>query len=168
MVTIPKASKPVALMSKNLTKEEKEARLEAEEKVKTASDKVYECPMDIVKSEQEVYMFIVEEMRELDLLTNLDIERIKICANAVVNIRQARVLIRKYGLVYEKPDGSLQKNPAVNVLKDYEAIYSKCEKELCLSPQSRMMLSKIMAEASAKEEDEILKLLGGDLYKHTQ
>ena len=98
-------------------------------------------------------------MRELDLLTNLDIERIKICANAVVNIRQARVLIRKYGLVYEKPDGSLQKNPAVNVLKDYEAIYSKCEKELCLSPQSRMALSKMIAESQANSEDELLRIL---------
>lgn len=146
-------------MQKNLTKEEKEALLEAEEKVKTASDKVYEIPKDLVAQEKEVYMFIVEEMRELDLLTNLDIERIKICANAVVNIRQARVLIRKYGLIYEKSDGSLQKNPAVNVLKDYEAIYSKCEKELCLSPQSRMALSRIMADIQANQEDELLKLL---------
>ena len=156
---MPKASKPVSMMNKHLSKDEVEALKEAEAKVKTASDKVYEIPTDIIKSEQEVYKFIVEEMKELDLLTNLDIERIKICANAVVNIRQARVLIRKYGLVYEKPDGSLQKNPAVNVLKDYEAIYSKCEKELCLSPQSRMALSKMMADIQANSEDELLKIL---------
>lgn len=157
---MPKASKPVSMMNKHLSKDEVEALKDAEAKVKTASDKVYEIPTDIIKSEQEVYKFIVEEMRELDLLTNLDIERIKICANAVVNIRQARVLIRKYGLIYEKPDGSLQKNPAVNVLKDYEAIYSKCEKELCLSPQSRMALSKMMADIQANSEDELLKILG--------
>ena len=156
---MPKASKPVSMMNKHLSKDEIETLKEAEAKVKTASDKVYEIPTDIIKSEQEVYKFIVEEMRELDLLTNLDIERIKICANSVVNIRQARVLIRKYGLVYEKPDGSLQKNPAVNVLKDYEAIYSKCEKELCLSPQSRMALSKMIAESQANNEDELLKIL---------
>lgn len=156
---MPKASKPVSMMNKHLSKDEVEALKDAEAKVKTASDKVYEIPTDIIKSEQEVYKFIVEEMRELDLLTNLDIERIKICANAVVNIRQARVLIRKYGLVYEKPDGSLQKNPAVNVLKDYEAIYSKCEKELCLSPQSRMALSKMIAESQANSEDELLRIL---------
>lgn len=156
---MPKASKPVSMMNKHLSKDEVEALKEAEAKVKTASDRVYEIPTDIIKSEQEVYKFIVEEMKELDILTNLDIERIKICANAVVNIRQARVLIRKYGLVYEKPDGSLQKNPAVNVLKDYEAIYSKCEKELCLSPQSRMALSKMMADIQANSEDELLKIL---------
>lgn len=156
---MPKASKPVSMMNKHLSKDEVEALKEAEAKVKTASDKVYEVPKDIVKSEQEIYKFIVEEMRELDLLTNLDIERIKICANAIVNIRQAKVLIRKHGLIYEKADGSLQKNPAVNVLKDYEAIYSKCEKELCLSPQSRMALSKMMAESQANQEDELIKIL---------
>lgn len=156
---MPKASKPVSMMNKHLSKDEVEVLKEAEAKVKTASDKVYEIPTDIIKSEQEIYKFIVEEMRDLDLLTNLDIERIKICANAVVNIRQARVLIRKYGLVYEKPDGSIQKNPAVNVLKDYEAIYSKCEKELCLSPQSRMALSKMIADIQTNSEDELLKIL---------
>ena len=156
---MPKASKPVSMMNKHLSKDEVEVLKEAEAKVKTASDKVYEIPTDIIKSEQEIYKFIVEEMRDLDLLTNLDIERIKICANAVVNIRQARVLIRKYGLVYEKPDGSLQKKPAVNVLKDYESIYSKCEKELCLSPQSRMALSKMIADIQTNSEDELLKIL---------
>lgn len=159
MIAIAKASKPVSLMSKNLTKEEKEARLEAEAKVKSASDKIYECPTDIVKAEQEIYMFIVEEMRELDLLTNLDIELVKLCANSIVNIREAKKLIRKYGLVYEKPDGTLQKNPSVQVLKDFESIFNRCCRELCISPSSRMNLAKMMADIQANSEDELLRIL---------
>ena len=39
-----RASKPVALCNGNLTKEEREARLKAEQRYKGNSDLVYECP----------------------------------------------------------------------------------------------------------------------------
>lgn len=159
MLSIAKSSKPVALMQKNLTKEEKEARLEAESKVKTASDLVYEVPADIVKAEQEVYKFLVEELKELDILCNLDIELLKLTANTVVNIREAKKNIRKYGQIIERANGDLVKNPAITVLKDFESIFNRCCRELCLSPQSRMALSRMLAEASANSEDELLKIL---------
>ena len=46
---MPKASKPVSMMNKHLSKDEVEALKDAEAKVKTASDKVYEIPTDISK-----------------------------------------------------------------------------------------------------------------------
>lgn len=155
-----KASKPVALMQKNLTKEERELREEAEAKVKGKADLVFEAPTDLVKEEKEVYLFLVNELRELDIINNLDIELLKMTSNAVVELKKARVNVRKYGQLIQKPDGSLQKNPAITILRDYEAIFNRCCRELCLSPQSRMALSKMMADIQANSEDELLKILG--------
>ncbi|MBM6819958.1 phage terminase small subunit P27 family [Clostridium saudiense] len=154
-----KASKPVSLMTKNLTKEEKEARLEAESKLKGNADLVYEAPTDLVKEEKEVYLFLVNELRELDIINNLDIELLKLASNSIVELKKARVNVRKYGQLIQKPDGSLVKNPAITILRDYEAIFNRCCRELCLSPQSRMALSKMMADIQANSEDELLKIL---------
>ncbi len=154
-----KASKPVALMQKNLTKEERELREEAEAKVKGKSDLVFEAPTDLVKEEKEVYLFLVNELKELNIINNLDIELLKMTSNAVVELRKARVNVRKYGQLIQKPDGSLQKNPAITILRDYESIFNRCCRELCLSPQSRMALSKMMADIQANSEDELLKIL---------
>lgn len=154
-----KASKPVALMSKNLTKEEVELREEAEAKVKGKADLVYEAPTDLVKEEKEVYLFLVGELRELDIINNLDIELLKMTSNAVIELRKARINVRKYGQLIQKPDGTLQKNPAITIVKDYESIFNRCCRELCLSPQSRMALSKMMADIQANSEDELLKIL---------
>lgn len=154
-----KASKPVALMQKNLTKEERELREEAEAKVKGKADLVFEAPTDLVKEEKEVYLFLVNELRELDIINNLDIELLKMVSNAVVELKKARVNVRKYGQLIQKPDGSLQKNPAITILRDYESIFNRCCRELCLSPQSRMALSKMMADIQANSEDELLKIL---------
>lgn len=154
-----KASKPVALMTKNLTKEEKEARLEAENKLKGNADLVYEVPADLIKEEKEVYLFLVNELRELDIINNLDIELLKLASNSIVELRKARINVRKYGQLIQKSDGSLVKNPAITILRDYEAIFNRCCRELCLSPQSRMALSKMIAETQANQEDELLKIL---------
>lgn len=154
-----KASKPVALMQKNLTKEERELREEAEAKVKGKADLVFEAPTDLVKEEKEVYLFLVNELKELDIINNLDIELLKMVSNAVVELKKARVNVRKYGQLIEKSDGSVQKNPAITIVKDYESIFNRCCRELCLSPQSRMALSKVMADIQANSEDELLKVL---------
>lgn len=154
-----KKSKPVSVATLGLSNEEIEARREAEDKLKGSDNLVYQAPSDLVQAEKEVYLFLVNELRDTEILNNLDIEILKLCANAVVNIRQARVLIRKYGLVYEKPDGSLQKNPAVGVTKDYEAIFARCCRELALSPSSRANLARLTAESQTNSEDELLKIL---------
>ena len=154
-----KASKPVALMQKNLTKGERESRLVAEEKLKGNKDLVYEVPTDLIKEEKEVYKFLVQELKVLDILSNLDIELIKLTCNAVVNLKEAKKNVRKYGHILEKTDGTLVKNPAITILKDYESIFNRCCRELCLSPQSRMALSKMMADIQTNNEDELLKIL---------
>ena len=53
----------------------------------------------------------------------------------------------------------MYKRQAITILKDYESIFNRCCRELCLSPQSRMALSKMMADIQTNNEDEFLKSL---------
>ncbi len=159
LVIIAKASKPVALMSQKLSKQQKEERKAAEESIKGKTDLVFKAPTDLVKEEKEVYLFLVEELKELDIINNLDIELLKMTSNAVVELKKARINVRKYGQLITKPDGTLQKNPAITILKDYENIFNRCCRELCLSPQSRMALSKMIADIKTNQDDELLKIL---------
>lgn len=88
LVIIAKASKPVALMSQKLSKQQKEERKAAEESIKGKTDLVFEVPNDLVKEEKEVYLFLVSELREIDIINNLDIELLKMTSNAVVELKK--------------------------------------------------------------------------------
>lgn len=159
LVTIAKASKPVSVATLGLSNEEKEARIEAENSLKGNDDLVYQAPNDLIKEEKEVYLFLVNELKDTGILNNLDIELLKMTSNAVVNIREARKNIRKYGQIITRANGDIVKNPAITILKDFEGILARCCRELALSPSSRANLARLSAEVSANSEDELLKIL---------
>ena len=122
--------KPLALMTKNLTKEEIQIRTEQEEKLKGKDDKVYKAPKGIPKEVAKIYKTIVNELKEANILNNLDIELITTTAYAIFRMKEAREKIDRDGVVLEvfKPiekDGevvdkvlvSAMKHPAVAVEK---------------------------------------------------
>lgn len=75
--------KPLALMTKNLTKEEIQIRTEQEEKLKGRDDKVYKAPKGLPKEVAKIYKTIVNELKEANILNNLDIELITTTAYAI-------------------------------------------------------------------------------------
>lgn len=164
---MPKAPKPVALISKNLTKEEKESRLAQEEKLKGNKDKVYKVPKGTIKPVALIYKNIVNELRAADILNNLDIELILTTSNAIYMMKNARnelyemgAIIKTYKII-EREDGTVDKiltgigkNPAVQVEKDYQAIFHQGCLQLGLSPSSRAKLALINVEANREETDE--------------
>ncbi|MGG7143613.1 phage terminase small subunit P27 family [Clostridium nigeriense] len=154
-----KKSKPVSVATLGLSNEKIEARQEAEDKLKGSDNLVYQAPSDLVQAEKEVYLFLVNELRGTGILNNLDIEMLKMASNAVVNIREARKNIRKYGQLITRANGDLVKNPAITILKDFEAILARCTRELALSPSSRASLARLTAETQSNQEDELLKIL---------
>ena len=159
--------KPLALMTKNLTKEEIQIRTEQEEKLKGKDDKVYKAPKGIPKEVAKIYKTIVNES---NFLNNLDIELITTTAYAIFRMKEAREKIDRDGVVLEvfKPiekDGevvdkvlvSAMKHPAVAVEKDYQAIFHTGCIQLGLSPSSRTKLTLINIESNKKEtlEDKV-------------
>lgn len=146
-----RAPKPVAVQAAHLTKEEIEIRQEQEKRLKGNNDKVYEPPKYLPREVKDIYMNIVEELREADILSNLDIELLSTTAYAIFRMRDARKHLDKYGSVVTGSSGNLSKSPYVQVEKDYQGIFHTGCLQLGLSPSSRAKLALMAAE---KEEDE--------------
>ncbi|HII4428018.1 TPA: phage terminase small subunit P27 family [Clostridium perfringens] len=156
-----KASKPVDLLNKHLTKEEYNKRKEQEEKLKGKDDKVYEAPANLSKEGKDIYNFLVGELKESGILNNLDITILLTCVDSILRMEECRKIIDKNGIVITTEDGAMYRNPATTIYKDYNAIFNKCCMELGLSPSSRSKLSVIKVNAKAKENDPVLKALKG-------
>lgn len=152
-------SKPADLATGKIGKDAIEKRKVQEEKLKGNSDKVYDPPKHLSKIEKELYIFLVEELRASGILNNLDITMLETTVDAIVKMKEANKLIKKYGLLVEKADGTLQRNPASTIYKDYNSIFNKCCMEIGLSPSARARLSVINVNAQKDSEDPLLQLL---------
>ncbi|MDK0745836.1 phage terminase small subunit P27 family [Clostridium perfringens] len=156
-----KASKPVNLLNKHLTKEEIANRKEQEEKLKGRDNKVYRTPATLSKEGKKVYKNLVGELRESNILNNLDIEILLTTVDSILRMQECKDIIDKTGVILTKEDGTLYRNPATTIYKDYNAIYNKCCMELGLSPSSRSKLSLINVNAQQNKNDPLLAALGG-------
>lgn len=154
-----KSAKPVNLINSKLSKEERQARKEAEEKYKGNSDLVYQCPTELkTKREKELYTFIVNQLKSAAILNDLDVEIIKSTVFCIIQMNDANSSIKKHGAIIED-EGRIYKNPAVNIYKDYHTMYLSNSTRLGLSPADRAKLSVIDVKNKQKEEDPLLKAL---------
>lgn len=148
--------KPMALMTKNLTKEEIENRKEAEEKFKGNDNKVYKPRKELPKEVATIYKSIADELKDANVLNNLDTDLLETTCYAIYRMRQARELINRDGIVIDN-GSSLVKHPAINIERDYQAIFQHGCVQLGLSPSSRTKLAMIHLEANTVKttEDEV-------------
>ena len=152
-------AKPLSLSTKHYTKEEIEAREKAEKMLKTSSEKVYKAPSKLNKDTKKIYKSLVEKLKPLDILTDLDIDLLCITSDAIYQIHKATEEINKYGQVLYQfdEDGNVTKatkNPAIDVVKNYEAIFKSGCSQLCMSPSARAKLSSELAELFKEEQQE--------------
>ena len=146
--------KSVNMMSKNLTKEEKEVRLEIEKKLKGNADKI-KPSKDLSTRQKKIFKFIVEELKASDILGNVDIYLLEECSIAIDRMQRIEIEINKNE---EKMfDSDIRKTK-----ESYRQSYFRCCNELCLSPQSRAKLSNINLQAKQQQEDPLLKALRGE------
>lgn len=155
-----KASKPVEMTSKHLTKEEIEERKEQEEKLKGNDDLVYKVPRHLSKVEKKIYKFLVSELKESKILCNLDIEILEQTVNAIAKMHECKSFIDEHGIVIAKENGDMVKNPACTAYKEYNAIFNKGMQELGLSPSARSRLAQLNINSRVKKEDPLLEILG--------
>lgn len=155
-----KAPKPIELQNKHLTKEEIENRKEQEERLRGADNKVYKTPKNLSKEEKKIYKFLVGELKESGILCNLDITILKTTCDAICRMEECRNNINQHGVVLEKEDGTLYRNPATTIYKDYNSIFNKCCMEIGLSPSSRSRLAQFNINSIQEKEDPLLQILG--------
>ncbi|SMC19345.1 phage terminase, small subunit, putative, P27 family [Clostridium acidisoli DSM 12555] len=158
-----KSAKPLATNNTHFTKKEIEERKEQEEKLKGNDNLVYSLPAGLTtKKEKDLYNYLVTELKASGILNNLDVEILSQTVASIIHMREANKLIKQHGLVLYREDGSGQKNPAVQVYKDYQQIFYQCCMQLGLSPASRAKLSVINMNDKITKEDPLLKALKGD------
>lgn len=146
-------SKSVKVMSKNLTKEEKELRLETEEKLKGGADNI-SPPTHLNARQKKIFNYVVDQLRESNILGNLDIYILSQTSIAIDRLQQIEKLINKdINKIYDKD--------LMKAKSEYTKDFFRCCNELSLSPQSRAKLGNINLQAKERDEDVLLKVLAG-------
>lgn len=148
--------KPLALKTGAMTKEEIQNRKEAEERFRGNDDKVYKVRDDLPTEVSAIYQRITEELKDANILNNLDMDLLDTVSYAIYRMRQAREVIDREGMLISNGKVMI-KHPAVNVERDYQSIFHSCCIQLGLSPSSRTKLSMIKLEANigTTMEDEV-------------
>src|SRR5262249_44110079 len=138
-------------------------RKEAEKKLKGNDDLVYRPPKHLSKEEKKLYKSIVQELEASGILNNLDITILETTVDAIVRMQECKQLIDQYGLVIPKDDGTIIRNPASVIYKDYNSIFNKCCMEIGLSPSARSRLAILNVKNEKDKQDPLLQVLNGDV-----
>lgn len=147
---MPMPAKPVNTISKHLTKDEIESRLEEENRLK-GGDELLKPPDYLTESQVYYFNFIIEQLKEADILGNLDVF---ILSHTAVCIDRMATFEKK---INENPN--LLLNKMFMSSKDkYSKDFYKCCTELCLSPQARAKISLLNSE----EQSDPLDFLNSD------
>ena len=146
--------KNVNLISKHLTKEEKEKRQENEELLRGKADNI--IPPDyLTKNQVQLFNYIKNELEESKLLNNLDTYILTTCVIAIDRLQFIESRINsKPGLIMQKQ--------IMSAKEKYTKDLYRCCNELSLSPQSRAKLANINLQAKQEQEDPLLKILRDD------
>ena len=142
----------VKTTSKHLSKDEIDAKLGMEEKLKGKADKL-RPPKYLSAPQKKIFKFIVRELEGSDILGNLDVYVLTECSIALDRMQEIESRIN------EEPHIIL--NDKLLQAKDrYIKSFFRCCNELCLSPQSRAKMGNLNLQA--KEENPLLKVLSDD------
>lgn len=146
-------SKSVKVMSKNLTKEEKDIRIETEEKLKGGADNI-SPPTHLNASQKKIFYYIIEQLKESGILGNLDTYILSQAAISIDRLQKIEKMINKdINKIYDKD--------LIKAKSEYTKDFFRCCNELSLSPQSRAKLGNINLQAEQERQDPLLQVLAG-------
>ena len=146
-------SKSVSVMSKNLTKEEKTARLETEQKLKGESDNI-SPPSYLSKQQKDIFNNLVNELKASGILGNLDIYILSTCSISIDRLQEIEKIINKN--ITE-----LYNKDLLSAKDKYTKDFFRCCNELSISPASRAKMANINMQSKEKAADPLLKILSG-------
>lgn len=139
----------------HLTKEEIEKRKKAETRLKPKADKV-SCPSWLDGVARAEWQRIIGDLKELELVSNLDLTALAMYCDAYSKYRVASELVRKEGPVIEfrNATGAVNqvKHPAVEVMKTMAGIAKSYGAEFGLSFGARARLVPGPEEESKETE----------------
>lgn len=146
-------AKPVSQITGNhVTNEERERRQENEAKLRGKHDNI-KPPKGTPKEVAKIFKSLVNEMKELEILNNLDVHVLLNVSYSLHNIAECRKNIAENGLII---DG--KRNPAIQIERNYQDIFDKNGAKLGLSPADRMRFASL--QLGEKSDDEIDMIFG--------
>jgi P27 family predicted phage terminase small subunit len=138
---------------RGLSKEERSLKIQAEEKVRGQADNI-KPSAHLDSAQKKIFQKIVHELKNSDMLGNLDVYLLDTCAIAIDRLQEIELLINN--------DINNLVNKALMSAKDkYTKDFFKCCTELCLSPQSRAKIGNINIQQVEEDNDPLLKILKG-------
>lgn len=143
-------AKAVTISNKNFTKEESEGRKEEEEKLKKRGRLT--APKYLSEPQKKLFKFIVDNLKEADILGKLDIPI----------IAQTAICIDRLQTIEEKinEDTRLLMDQKIMAAKDkYTKDFFRCCNELCLSPQARAKMALSAYKAKEEQSDQLSDML---------
>ncbi|MDQ0257937.1 P27 family predicted phage terminase small subunit [Evansella vedderi] len=154
--------KPVAVIEAEgnkgrYTKAELERRKELE--ITPANDNI-NCPKWLKGEGKKEWDRIVDELKELGLLTNLDVASLAICCDAYGKYVVATRQIKQKELLIEYVNAARQTNkvtnPLIQIATKYADMYKKYMIEFGLSPSARARLVSATRTEEDEEDDDLL------------
>ena len=129
---------------KHLTRAEIEKRTNTETAIKPTTNKVT-CPAWLDDGAKKEWRRIINELKRLELVTNIDVAALAICCDAYSKYVKATIDINKSALLVTHTNKSGSKvivqNPLIGVATKYSEIYKKFCIEFGLTPNSRIKLA---------------------------
>ena len=134
------------------TKDEINARIENEEKLKGKSE--VHPTQQLTENQLVIFNFIKSELEESKLLSGLDSFLLTLFSITADRLQFIEDKINK------KPSLAFNKD-LISSKKAYTADFLRCCNELSLSPQSRAKLGNINLQAEQEKQDPLLQVLAG-------
>lgn len=145
-------AKTVSTNSRHNTKKDIEIRKAAEEKARGGMDKLIP-PRYLTKEQKVIYKYIVDNLKEAEILGNLDHYILAMTAVTIDSIIQFDKAMNQVDDIMEKSKLIAARN---NLAKDF----FRCCNELSLSPQARAKISIANVKTIRDNQNPLLEVLG--------
>lgn len=133
------------------TKEEIAIRQEAERKLRGKTNRIV-APKYLTSEQKKIFKYIVDNLKESDILGNLDIYILSVTAVTIGNLIELDQLINRIC--------DLDLKIKIMATRDkYTKDFFRCCNELSLSPQARAKLSIVDVKAGKESRNPLLEAL---------
>ena len=147
-------AKPLSEQSGAMTKAQIDARNKSEKKLRGKDDKV-KPPSYLTNAQKKIFRYIVNELKEAEVLGNLDIYVLTLAAVSIDRITDIEDRINK------DPD-MLMESKLMAAKEKYSKDFFRCCNELSLSPQARAKISIANVKAIKENRNPLLDILDDD------
>lgn len=166
-ISLPKYKTPAISREENKShhhsKEELKKMKEFEQELQGHDDLLYQAPEYLSEVGKEYYNFIVNELKDRGILSNLDKPLIEQTADCLDKMFIADSILNKEGMfidvVNSRGETHLKEHPAVKTKQAYLNQFRFCSSQLGMSPSSRAQMAQFKLDAKQESEKPVNKIL---------